>query len=502
MSPPDSAIARPPIVFDNSYARLPERFFARLPPTPVASPRLLRVNRQLAAEIGIDADWLGSERGISAVAGNFVPEGSEPIALAYAGHQFGHFVAQLGDGRAILLGEIIARDGVRYDVQLKGSGRTPFSRSGDGRAAVGPILREYLVSEAMAAFGIPTTRVLSAVATGEPVFREDILPGAILARIAKGHTRIGSFQYFAARNDMDALRQLADYVIDRQALDVESGANRYVSMLDAMVSKTASLVAQWQAVGFIHGVMNTDNMSLAGETIDYGPCAFMDSYHPGTVFSSIDQQGRYAYGNQPAIAHWNVAKLAEAILPLLGADENSAIQVAQASIDRFPALYETAYRHGMTAKLGLESAQDGDSELLSELLELMAQDKSDFTLVFRYLSFLKRDDGAPEDQDFHGLFQDREAISTWLRKWRKRLFVEGRGDDDRHRVMRAINPAVIPRNHNVEAALAAAESEGDLSKFDGLLAALVNPYDGRHDKSDLAAPPRPEQVVRATFCGT
>lgn len=489
------------IRFDNSYSRLPERFFARLAPEPVAAPRLLHVNRAIADHLGVDADWLAGPEGVAFIAGNRVPDGADPIALAYAGHQFGHFVPQLGDGRAVLLGEVIGRDGERYDIQLKGSGRTPFSRSGDGRAAIGPILRELIVSEAVAALGVPTTRVLAAVATGQPVFRDSMLPGAVLARVARGHTRIGSFQYFAARRDTEALRILADYVIERQAIDTTGSVNRYVAMLDAAVLRTASLVADWQSIGFIHGVMNTDNMSLAGETIDYGPCAFMDSYHPGTVFSSIDQQGRYAYGNQPAIAHWNLAKLAEATLPLFAEEESEAVRRAQASIDAFPALFEAAYARRMTAKLGIRSARSGDMELLAEFLELMAADACDFTLAFRRLSLIRGEVGP--DWDLGGMFRNREAFRAWFEKWRRRVTAdEGCTEAERCGAMLAVNPAVIPRNHLVEEALADAEATGDVSRAVHLMDVLAAPFDEKHDNTEFALPPRAEQIVRATFCGT
>jgi len=339
--------------FDNSYARLPDRFFERHRPSPVAAPRLVRLNEKLAWHLGLDPAKLSTPEGVEFLAGNQVPEGGEPLAMAYAGHQFGHFVPQLGDGRAVLLGEVIDRDGVRRDIQLKGAGRTPFSRQGDGRAVLGPVLREYIVSEAMAALGIPTTRALAAVTTGETVWRDAPLPGAILTRVASSHIRVGTFQFFAARRDVDAIRHLADYVIARHYPEAVDAANRYRALLDLVISRQAELVAKWLLVGFIHGVMNTDNTSIAGETIDYGPCAFMDTYHPATVYSSIDTGGRYSYGNQPRIAQWNLGRLAETILPLLAEDEDTAVKEAQDAIDAFTTRFETAYAAGLSRKLGL-----------------------------------------------------------------------------------------------------------------------------------------------------
>src|SRR5438067_1379326 len=372
--------------FDNSYARLPDRFFSRLQPTPVVAPRLIRLNKKLAWDLELDPEKLIAPDGVEILAGNRLPKGGEPLAMAYAGHQFGGFVPQLGDGRAILLGEVIDRDGVRRDIQLKGSGPTPFSRSGDGRAALGPVLREYIVSEAMAALGIPTTRALAAVATGEPVWRETPLPGAVLTRVASSHIRVGTFQFFAAQGDLDAIRRLADHVIARHYPEAVDSANRYRTLLDLVVSRQAALVARWLLVGFIHGVMNTDNMSVAGETIDYGPCAFMDAYHPGTVFSSIDEMGRYAYSNQPRIAQWNLARFAECLLPLLATGDDAGLAQAQQAIEAFVTHFETAYTSGLRRKLGLHEERPGDVELAQDLLDRMAQNQADFTLTFRRLS--------------------------------------------------------------------------------------------------------------------
>lgn len=489
---------RAPVAFEKSYSRLPEHFFARLAPTPVASPRLLHLNEALAGELGLDADWLRGSEGVAMLAGNRLPEGAEPLAMAYAGHQFGHWVPKLGDGRAILLGEIRTPDGMLRDIQLKGSGRTPFSRQGDGRAAIGPVLREYIVSEAMAALGVPTTRSLAAVATGEIVYRERALPGAVLTRVARSHVRVGTFQYFAARGDTEALRDLADHVIERLGGGEAQAANPYRALLDATVARTAALVARWQLVGFVHGVMNTDNMGIAGETIDYGPCAFVDTYHPGTVFSSIDSGGRYAFGNQPRIAHWNMAQFAQSLLPLLGADENSAVRSAQDAIDAFPSHFEAALLTGMRQKLGLATAEDGDHELVQDLLERMAVGGADFTLTFRHLCSAV---GAEKDGPVRAQFADPSAFDDWAKIWRIRLNREGSVDALRQERMRQVNPAFIPRNHRVEAALVAAEA-GDSVPLDTLLEVLSHPYEDQPVHSHLAEPPRPDEVVRATFCGT
>jgi serine/tyrosine/threonine adenylyltransferase len=371
--------------FDNTYARLPDRFFARLRPTPVASPCLVKLNTNLALDLGLDPEELTTPKGVEILAGNRVPLGGDPLAMAYAGHQFGTFVPQLGDGRAILIGEVIDRAGTRRDIQLKGAGPTPYSRRGDGRAALGPVLREYIVSEAMAALAIPTTRALAAVTTGEPVWRETSLPGAVLTRVASSHIRVGTFQFFAARGDVDAVRRLADHVIARHYPQVAGATNPYRALLDRVISSQAALIAKWLLVGFIHGVMNTDNMSIAGETIDYGPCAFMDSYHPQTVYSSIDRMGRYAYGNQPDIAQWNLIRLAETLLPLLAEDHDAAIKEAQEAIGEFSKVFHTAYATGLSRKLGLLESRADDISLAQDLLDRMAQNGADFTLVFRRL---------------------------------------------------------------------------------------------------------------------
>ena len=375
--------------FHNSYARLPERFYARVNPTPVAVPRLVKVNVELARNLGLDPLALASPQGVEILAGNRVAEESEPLAMAYAGHQFGHFVPQLGDGRANLLGEVVGRDGVRYDIQLKGSGPTPFSRRGDGRAALGPVLREYIVSEAMAALGVPTTRALAAVLTGEQVVRETILPGAVFTRVAASHLRVGTFQYFAARGDVEGIRILADYAIARHYPEAAHASRPYRALLDGVIARQARLIAQWMLLGFIHGVMNTDNMSISGETIDYGPCAFMEAYDPRTVYSSIDHQGRYCYSNQPHAAHWNLTRLAEALLPVLEQEaggQEAALASAYEALAAFGPQFEAAHLAGLRRKLGLSTEREDDSPLAQDLLERMAANRADFTLTFRRLS--------------------------------------------------------------------------------------------------------------------
>ena len=480
--------------FDNSYARLPERFFARLNPKPVREPTLIKLNEKLADELGMDKDFLASQSGVAALAGNSNLEGSDPLAMAYAGQQFGNWVPQLGDGRALLLGEVIDKQGIRRDIQLKGSGPTPFSRMGDGRAWLGPVLREYVVSEAMHALGVPTTRALAAVSTGEPVVREEVLPGAILTRVSKAHIRVGTFQYFAARRDDEGIRQLADYAIDRLYPGQKESENPYLALLNCVIEAQAKLVAQWMNLGFIHGVMNTDNVSIAGETIDYGPCAFMDEFHPDRVFSSIDQHGRYAYSNQPRIAHWNLVQFAQAILPLLGEDEKLAVEQAQLAINAFPNLYQTAYQTGFNAKLGLVELQEGDADLGNDLLKLMAEQKVDFTLAFRHLC---NEDLGP----FNALFENQDDVDIWLERWQKRLEDGDNSAADGHALMLKANPALIPRNHRIEQAIRAA-LEDDFEPFHRLCRVLERPFEEQEDAADLMLPPQPKEVVPYTFCGT
>ncbi|HEY0106735.1 MAG TPA: YdiU family protein, partial [Rhizomicrobium sp.] len=448
-----------------------------------------------------DGRRLASESGVSALAGNCVPAGAEPVAMAYAGHQFGNWVPRLGDGRALLLGEVIGRDGLRYDIQLKGSGPTPFSRNGDGRAALGPVLREFLVSEAMAALGVATTRTLAAVTTGETILRQEgPLPGAVLTRISKSHVRVGTFEYFANRGDTEAVRTLADYVIARLYPDAAGAEQPYPALLDAVIARTARLIAQWQLVGFIHGVMNTDNASIAGETIDYGPCAFMDVYDPATVFSSIDQGGRYAYGNQPRIGHWNLVRFAQALLPLLGAGEDAAIKTAQDAINAYPARFEAAYHEGLRRKVGFVQAYDDDLPLIGEFFRHMADGRADFTLAFRRLGDSAGDEAAV--RGLRDLFDNAAALDVWLDKWRARLALEKIAPAERAAAMRRVNPAFIPRNHRVEQAIVAAQERGDYGPFDTLMAVLSRPYDDQPGHAAYADPPRPDEVVLQTFCGT
>ncbi|CAA9243432.1 MAG: UPF0061 protein YdiU [uncultured Chthoniobacterales bacterium] len=489
-----------PLPFDNTYARMPARFFTRTPPTPVSAPRLIRLNHALALHLGLDPDWLASEPGLAMLAGNRLPDAAEAIATAYAGHQFGGFVPQLGDGRAILLGEVIDRDGVRRDIQLKGAGPTPFSRRGDGRAALGPVLREYVVSEAMAVLGIPTTRALAAVTTGEEVFRETILPGGVLTRVASSHIRVGTFQFFAARGDMEGVRLLADHVIARHYPHAAAAERPYRALLDGVVKAQAELIAQWLLVGFIHGVMNTDNMSIAGETIDYGPCAFMDHYDPETVYSAIDRAGRYAYANQPTIGQWNLTRLAECLLPLLSDDDDAAVADAEEALGAYPPAFEKAYQAGLRRKLGLVTEQEGDLALGRDLLDAMAANRADFTLTFRRLSDAASDPEA--DSAVRVLFADATAYDSWAARWRERLAQEPSDSAARGAAMRAVNPAYIPRNHRVEAMIRAAVDRDDFGPFEELLAVLANPFDDQRNFSHYAEPPQQHERVLQTFCGT
>ena len=486
--------------FDNSYARLPEQFYARLRPTPVAAPRLIRLNSELAWHLNIDPAKLATPEGLEILAGNRVPDRGEPIAMAYAGHQFGSFVPQLGDGRAILLGELVDREGQRRDIQLKGAGPTPFSRRGDGRAALGPVLREYIVSEAMAALGIPTTRALAAVTTGETVWREMPMPGAVLTRVASSHIRVGTFQFFAARGDLDAVQRLADHVIGRHYSEATGAANPYRALLDLVVSRQADLIARWMLVGFIHGVMNTDNMSIAGETIDYGPCAFMDVYHPGMVYSSIDAMGRYAYANQPRIAQWNLARLAETLLPIFTDDREAAVAQAQEAIAAFATKFEVAYASGLSRKLGLSQARSGDRALAHDLLDCMAANGADFTLTFRRLCDAA--DRTNGDDALRSLFFDGQAFDEWAARWRMRLAEDGGDAVQRRSTMRMANPAFIPRNHLVEEAISAAVTSQDLAPFEKLMNVLSKPYEDQPRFDRYAEPPTPDQIVHQTFCGT
>lgn len=478
---------------DNSYSRLPHTFFTKQGPTAVRTPELAVLNEPLAAELGLNVRELRQENGVSVLAGNSVPDGAAPLAQAYAGHQFGYFT-MLGDGRALLLGEQLTPSGKRMDIQLKGSGRTPYSRRGDGRAALGPMLREYIISEAMYALGIPTTRSLAVVSTGEPVIRETVLPGAVLTRVAASHLRVGTFQYAANRGSTDELRALADYALKRHFPKVKAeGRERYLALLHEVIKRQASLIAQWQLVGFIHGVMNTDNMAISGETIDYGPCAFMDSYSPATVFSSIDTHGRYAYGNQPGIGAWNVTRFAEALLPLLHEDEEEAVKLAEDTIGEYNGLYRGNWLVGMRAKLGLSNEEPEDELLIRDLLQWMEKNRADFTNTFRALTW-----GLTEDSS---LVQSPEFV-RWMERWQARLGRQQSTEDAVHQLMRSSNPSVIPRNHRVEAALEAAVEHGDYSVMERLLAVLAAPYAYTPEQEEYAAPPEPSACAYQTFCGT
>ena len=477
---------------EHTYADLPALFYSDVKPTPVRDPRFVVFNRPLADSLGLDVDALDSAGGAEIFGGNRLPEGSRPIAQAYAGHQFGYFTP-LGDGRAILLGEQLTPDGRRVDIQLKGAGQTPYSRRGDGRAALGPMLRELIVSEAMHALGIPTTRSLAVVVTGEPVYRERTLPGAVLTRVAASHLRVGTFQWAAAHEDQAALEAVTSYTIDRHYPELRDADNKPRALLDAVVDRQAQLIASWQLVGFVHGVMNTDNMSLAGETIDFGPCAFMDTYHPDTVFSSIDTAGRYAYGNQPGIAQWNLARLAETLIPLLAPARERAIEEATAAITSFADRFTTLWRSGLRAKIGLFDIVDEDDQLVDELLTWMQNTKADFTETFRRLS---SDDGRDPVPGTDAAFRD------WHQRWLARLARQGQAPEKVRALMRRHNPAVIARNHQTEAVIAAATDQADLGPLERLLDALAAPYDYDRPRAMPLGPPAEANPSYRTFCGT
>jgi serine/tyrosine/threonine adenylyltransferase len=478
--------------YSHTYAALPERFHAAVQPTAVRAPTLIAWNDALAAELGIDVTAIDAVQLARYCAGNEIPPGARPLAMAYAGHQFGSFVPQLGDGRALLLGEVVDVRGQRRDLQWKGAGQTPYSRRGDGRSALGPVLREYLVSEAMHALGIPSTRALAAVATGEHVLREDgPLPGGVLIRVAASHVRIGTFEYFAAREDVAGVRLLADHVIDRHYPDLRGHDEPYAALLQAVAGRQAALVARWLQVGFIHGVMNTDNMTVSGETIDFGPCAFMDEYDPATVFSYIDRRGRYAYGNQPHILQWNLARFAETLLPLLDADTGLAVERATAIVNGIPARFAQYWLDGFRRKLGLATAAPDDESLLHELLEAMQGSQADFTNTFRELAAVAE-----------GHEPSNAGLRAWTERWLERAQREGRTGNTLASALRAANPAYIPRNHRVEAALSAAVGHGDFEPFHRLRRVLAMPYDDQPGAEEFAAPPATHERVRNTFCGT
>ncbi|MBT5651467.1 MAG: YdiU family protein [Nitrospina sp.] len=484
--------------FDNSFARSLAGFFKTCQAEPAVAPKLLQFNHALAEELGLDPVALDSEAGLAIFSGNITPEGSEPLAQAYAGHQFGGFSPQLGDGRALLLGEVIDTRQRRRDIQLKGSGRTPFSRGGDGKAAIGPVLREYLIGEGMHALGIPTTRALAAVTTGMDVYREIPLPGAILTRVASSHIRVGTFQYGAAREDVDKVRELADYAIQRHYPGTANAENPYLAFFAAVTDAQADLIARWMNIGFIHGVMNTDNMTISGETIDYGPCAFMDRYAQGTVFSSIDQHGRYAYANQPEILIWNLARLAETLIPFVDPDKDRAIELLTDMIECIQPLYESHWLAGMRSKIGLSTEDPHDQALINDLLKVMEAGQADFTLVFRRLSQALRGDG---DAVRH-LFKEPNAFDAWAQRWQKRQEQEGIPAETSAQAMDRVNPIYIPRNHKVEEALAAASDEQDLTLFSKLLAVLSHPFDEVTGYEAYAEPAPATNRPYRTFCGT
>ena len=484
--------------FDNTYARELRGFYVPSKAAEVPHPSLLKLNRGLAVELGLNPDVLTSSHGAAVFAGNETPEGASPLAQVYAGHQFGGFVPRLGDGRALLLGEVLDRNGRRRDIQLKGSGRTSFSRGGDGKATIGPVLREYLISEAMHALGIPTTRALASVATGEQIFRGEALMGAVLTRVAASHIRIGTFQFFAARGEVEKVRQLADYSIARHYPELGDSDSRYLEFLMAVRDAQAKLIARWMHVGFVHGVMNTDNMAISGETIDYGPCAFVDTYDPDAVFSSIDTLGRYAYGQQPLIAHWNLGRLAETLLPLIDADMDRAIQLVGDAVNGFVDQYVAYWLEGMRAKLGLATTEEDDLEVANGFLAALEGQNADYTLAFRRLSGAVRGDDAP----LRALLDDASAFDSWAGRWRERLSRESVGVEARAQAMDRVNPIYIPRNHKVEEALKDAGEHQALERFETLLDILENPYDEKEGLEAYASPAPVGSGPYRTFCGT
>ena len=491
-------VASPPrFSFDDSFVRELEGLFVPWQAARAREPRLLALNEELARELGLDPTALATPEGVGMLIGDPAPEGSSPVAQAYAGHQFGGYSPRLGDGRALLLGELIDVHGRRRDLHLKGSGRTPFARGGDGLAAVGPMLREYLIGEAMHALGIPTTRALAVVATGDQVTRETMLPGAVLARVAASHVRVGTFQYAASHPDPSLVRRLADHAIARHHPHAAEAANPALALLEAVVEGQASLIARWMLVGFIHGVMNTDNMTISGETIDFGPCAFMDAYDPATVFSSIDHAGRYAYGNQPPIGLWNLSRLAETLLPLIADDTDAAIAAATEVLETYPERYHGHWRSGMQAKLGLEDDAEATDALAGQLLELMHAERVDFTSAFRSLSSVAGGDGAPA----RALFGEASAFDAWSERWQARLAAQNREPAATAAALDRVNPVYIPRNHRVEEALAAATA-GDLAPFRRLLEVLSRPFEERPGLDDFARPAAASAAPYRTFCGT
>jgi len=492
-------LADPLFTFENSYADELEGFYVPWQGAPAPEPKIVQLNRDLAAELRLDAERLANDQGVAFLAGSEAPEGAMPLAQAYAGHQFGSFSPQLGDGRALLIGELIDRDGARRDLQLKGSGRTPFSRGGDGKAVLGPVLREYLIGEAMHALGIPTTRALAAVTTGQEVIRDGPQPGAVLVRVAASHLRVGTFQFFSAREETPKVRQLADYAIRRHYPELDQADDRYLGLLRGVRDRQAALVAHWLSVGFVHGVMNTDNMTISGETLDYGPCAFIDRYDPRAVFSSIDHQGRYAYGNQPVIAQWNLARLAETLLPLIDpAYVDNAIQLATSEVEAFPSIHQHFWLEMMRTKLGLSRQEDGDLDLVSDLHMVMEEQNVDFTLMFRRLADGLRGDTGPA----RALLDDPTALDPWLERWFARLNREHEGLEAAARAMDQVNPVYIPRNHKVEEVLQAAATSSDFAPFDRMLAALQRPFERRAGLEEYEGPAPEDFGPYKTFCGT
>lgn len=493
------------LAFKNRYLALGEGFYEQCKPTPVAEPALIQFNHELAAELGISAQDLDERFLADVFSGNVIHGVCEPLAMAYAGHQFGHFNPQLGDGRAIYLGELDLADGGSLDIQLKGSGPTRYSRNGDGRAALGPVLREYLVSEAMHQLHVPTTRALAAVTTGEEVARERLLPGGVITRAASSFIRVGSFQYFAMQGDTPSVKALADYVIERNYPEVRDAANPYLALFEAVVLRQARLIAQWMQLGFIHGVMNTDNMSIAGETIDYGPCAFMDFYSHTQVYSSIDRQGRYAYSNQPNMGVWNLSRLAEALLPLLAEDSDAAVTLATEILEQYIKRYEQEWLSGFRAKCGLTAitgvSPEDDKALLEALLDIMADNQADFTLTFYRLSQLTAE-ASDKDAAMRELFTRPEVMDAWLVRWRQRLSLETMNDGERQAGMQSVNPVYIPRNHLIEAVIRAAEDHNDFAPFHALHDVLQYPFERQPGKDHYMLPPAPHEVVLQTFCGT
>ncbi len=479
------------IPFSNTYSKLPARFYERVNPTPAPNPTLIEVNDELALELGIDPAWLRSEEGLAVLSGQQITDGSEPLAQAYSGHQFGGFSPQLGDGRACLLGEVLDESKQHKDIQLKGSGRTPFSRNGDGKSALGPVIREYLMSEAMYALGVPTTRALAAVRSGENLIREKPIAGGIFTRVASSHLRIGTFQYFAARKDTEGLTTLTEYALQRHFQSKDNSKNSAVTLLENVISVQASLVAQWMGLGFIHGVMNTDNCSISGETIDYGPCAFMDNFHPGCVFSAIDRDARYAWGNQAPIAHWNLTRLAEALLPIIDPDETLATEIAEKSLDTFSKQFIAHYNGLYKAKFALRA--ETPAEFIQESLSVLADQQVDYTLFFRKLTQLASQEIEPSE--LTDLYLDAEAAKHWLSQWKLHI------DADKIPAMREINPVLIPRNHQIEAAIQGAY-QGDYSLFQRLHKAWKTPFTENPSDQDLETPPLENERVTQTFCGT